>query len=241
MTERPQMKAGDTVRVHVKVREGDKERIQVFEGIVIGMHRGGVARVVHGAQGVVRPGCRAHLSAALADHPEGGSSWVREGAPCEALLPPRPQGQGCPGCAKGRSRTGEPPRLFVMTRVAATRTLEERPCESWASIGCAAWTRSGRGCLAGPVVAGAVVLHPDRHIAGLSDSKKVPAAEREGSVPRRSSRARWHGRWPRPRPSKSTQSTSIRHRSRPCAARSCSWRRCPIACWWTHCSGSPTC
>ena len=38
---RPQLKSGDTVRVHVKVREGDKERIQVFEGIVIGMHRGG--------------------------------------------------------------------------------------------------------------------------------------------------------------------------------------------------------
>jgi hypothetical protein len=33
LAERPAMKAGDTVRVHVKVREGDKERIQVFEGI----------------------------------------------------------------------------------------------------------------------------------------------------------------------------------------------------------------
>jgi hypothetical protein len=42
LTERPRMKSGDTVRVHVKVREGDKERIQIFEGIVIGMHRGGV-------------------------------------------------------------------------------------------------------------------------------------------------------------------------------------------------------
>ena len=41
MVERPAMKPGDTVRVHVKVREGDKERIQVFEGMVIGMHRGG--------------------------------------------------------------------------------------------------------------------------------------------------------------------------------------------------------
>ena len=41
LTERPQMKSGDTVRVHVKVREGDKERIQVFEGVVIGQHRGG--------------------------------------------------------------------------------------------------------------------------------------------------------------------------------------------------------
>ena len=31
----PDFRAGDTVRVHVKVREGDKERIQVFEGVVI--------------------------------------------------------------------------------------------------------------------------------------------------------------------------------------------------------------
>jgi len=37
----------------------------------------------------------------------------------------------------------------------------------------------GRGCLAGPVVAAAVVLHPDRHIQGVCDSKLVPAAERE--------------------------------------------------------------
>jgi ribonuclease HII len=36
----------------------------------------------------------------------------------------------------------------------------------------------GRGCLAGPVVAAAVVLHPERHIPGVSDSKLVPAAER---------------------------------------------------------------
>ncbi len=56
---RPQMKAGDTVRVHVKVREGDKERIQVFEGVVIGMHRGGArasftVRKVSFGQGVER-------------------------------------------------------------------------------------------------------------------------------------------------------------------------------------------
>ena len=37
----------------------------------------------------------------------------------------------------------------------------------------------GRGCLAGPVVAAAVVLHPDRHIPGVCDSKVVPAVERE--------------------------------------------------------------
>jgi ribonuclease HII len=37
----------------------------------------------------------------------------------------------------------------------------------------------GRGCLAGPVVAAAVVLHPERHIPGVCDSKLVPALERE--------------------------------------------------------------
>ena len=41
LVDRPEMRSGDTVRVHVKVREGDKERIQVYEGMVIGMHRGG--------------------------------------------------------------------------------------------------------------------------------------------------------------------------------------------------------
>jgi large subunit ribosomal protein L19 len=59
MIERPQMKAGDTVKVHVKVREGDKERIQIFEGIVIGLHRGGArasftVRKVSFGQGVER-------------------------------------------------------------------------------------------------------------------------------------------------------------------------------------------
>src|ERR1700754_1417680 len=57
--QRPTLKAGDTVRVHVKVGEGDKERIQVFEGIVIGMHRGGTrstftVRKVSFGQGVER-------------------------------------------------------------------------------------------------------------------------------------------------------------------------------------------
>jgi ribonuclease HII len=36
----------------------------------------------------------------------------------------------------------------------------------------------GRGCLAGPVVAAAVVLDPDMHVPGLADSKLVPPAER---------------------------------------------------------------
>jgi large subunit ribosomal protein L19 len=38
----PDFGPGDTVRVHVKVREGEKERIQVFEGVVIGRRGGGL-------------------------------------------------------------------------------------------------------------------------------------------------------------------------------------------------------
>ncbi len=34
-------RTGDTVRVHVKIKEGDKERVQVFEGVVISLRRGG--------------------------------------------------------------------------------------------------------------------------------------------------------------------------------------------------------
>jgi large subunit ribosomal protein L19 len=38
----PAFKTGDTVRVYCKVKEGDKERIQLFEGVVIAQHRGGM-------------------------------------------------------------------------------------------------------------------------------------------------------------------------------------------------------
>ncbi len=35
----PAFKAGDTVKVHVKIKEGEKERVQAYEGIVIKIHR----------------------------------------------------------------------------------------------------------------------------------------------------------------------------------------------------------
>lgn len=38
----PEFGPGDTVRVHVRVREGDKERVQIFEGAVIGRKGGGI-------------------------------------------------------------------------------------------------------------------------------------------------------------------------------------------------------
>ena len=39
----PAVEVGDTVKVHVKIREGDKERIQVFEGTVIARKGSGVS------------------------------------------------------------------------------------------------------------------------------------------------------------------------------------------------------
>jgi large subunit ribosomal protein L19 len=55
----PEFRAGDTVRVHVRIREGDKERIQAFEGTVIRIRRGGTSstftvRKISFGQGVER-------------------------------------------------------------------------------------------------------------------------------------------------------------------------------------------
>jgi large subunit ribosomal protein L19 len=39
-TDIPQFKPGDTVKVHVRIREGEKERIQIFQGVVIRKRKG---------------------------------------------------------------------------------------------------------------------------------------------------------------------------------------------------------
>jgi ribonuclease HII len=65
-----------------------------------------------------------------------------------------------------------------LVRVPATRTLENA-LRRVGFVYVAGTDEVGRGCLAGPVVAAAVVLHPDRHVPGVADSKAVPSAERE--------------------------------------------------------------
>jgi len=55
----PEFRPGDTVRVHVKIKEGDKERLQAFEGTVIaiknkGMGRTFTVRKISFGQGVER-------------------------------------------------------------------------------------------------------------------------------------------------------------------------------------------
>jgi large subunit ribosomal protein L19 len=44
--EMPQVHVGDTVRVHVKVKEGSRERIQIFEGTVIAKKHGGIEETI---------------------------------------------------------------------------------------------------------------------------------------------------------------------------------------------------
>jgi large subunit ribosomal protein L19 len=42
----PEFRPGDTIRVHVKIREGEKERLQAFEGTVIARHNQGMGETV---------------------------------------------------------------------------------------------------------------------------------------------------------------------------------------------------
>ena len=65
-----------------------------------------------------------------------------------------------------------------MARVRASRTLEN-VARRYGYGHVAGVDEVGRGCLAGPVVAAAVVLRPERYVPRIADSKTVPAAERE--------------------------------------------------------------
>ena len=52
--EAPSVSVGDTVRVHIRVKEGNRERIQVFEGTVIAKKHGGVEESFTVRRGKVR-------------------------------------------------------------------------------------------------------------------------------------------------------------------------------------------
>ena len=64
-----------------------------------------------------------------------------------------------------------------MVKVRAFRTIENTIRRLGFNL-VAGVDEVGRGCLAGPVVAGAVILHPDRYIPRICDSKTVTALER---------------------------------------------------------------
>jgi large subunit ribosomal protein L19 len=45
-TDLPELRIGDTIRVHVKIKEGDKERLQAFEGTMIARHNTGMGETI---------------------------------------------------------------------------------------------------------------------------------------------------------------------------------------------------
>lgn len=65
-----------------------------------------------------------------------------------------------------------------MKKVGARRTLENA-LRRYGFVCVAGVDEVGRGCLAGPVMAGAVILDPERHIPGLADSKALTDKARE--------------------------------------------------------------
>ena len=65
-----------------------------------------------------------------------------------------------------------------MPKVSARRNIENS-LHRYGFVAVAGVDEVGRGCLAGPVMAGAVILHPDRRIDGLADSKTCTAAQRD--------------------------------------------------------------
>ncbi|HEY7473748.1 MAG TPA: ribonuclease HII [Vicinamibacterales bacterium] len=66
-----------------------------------------------------------------------------------------------------------------MSRPRASRTIENA-IRRYGYVHVAGVDEVGRGCLAGPVVAGAVILRPDCYVVGVADSKVLTAQDREG-------------------------------------------------------------
>ena len=78
----PQVEVGDTVRVHVKVKEGARERVQVFEGTVIAKKHG-----LHRPSYLLRRGRGEGVPRSLSLYREGGDCAPRLCPSCQALLP----------------------------------------------------------------------------------------------------------------------------------------------------------
>ena len=81
----PDFRAGDTVKVYVKVVEGSRERVQMFEGVVIARSGGGVRetftvrRVSYGVR-------RKNFPSAQPQNRKNRSSTPRYCTPCKTLL-----------------------------------------------------------------------------------------------------------------------------------------------------------
>ena len=82
----PQFNVGDTVRVSVKVKEGNRERIQMFEGIVIAKKERFRSRIVYRSPRFVRRRYRAHVPASLAAYYRYRRNQARQSTSRQTLL-----------------------------------------------------------------------------------------------------------------------------------------------------------
>ena len=219
-TDLPPFKAGDTVRVHFKVIEGKRQRVQVFEGIVHqapGLRR---PRDVHRAQAVVRRRRRADVPAPLAEDREARGrddrrrATARSSTTCagesarrrasassgRASVYPRPRGSiQRPAAPRVRPQARRALRRRAPTRRVAARS----PGRSSSPASCST-TRTLRD----PRV---------RPLAPLNDSKQVAAERARGALPGgRRVRARDH-RAGRSRPARSTATGCTARTSPGCA------------------------
>lgn len=142
--ELPQMNVGDTVRVHVKIKEGARERVQVFEGTIIARKHGGIEESITVRRLSYGVGCEkvfpVHSPSIVK------VETVRRGKvrPCEALLPPQPPRQGRQGQGEGlslsaKTSSGSPEEVFCIVSGYADRYAAQQ------EYGLAAREYSGRG------------------------------------------------------------------------------------------------
>ena len=235
LTERPRIKAGDTVKVHVRVKEGDKERIQIFEGVVIGLRRGGnratfTVRKVSFSQGVER-------IFPLHSPTISKVEIVRSAKVRRAKLYFLRDLKGKAARMKEVKKTSlSALRSACQVRCSAEglRAPQHRKrLHRYGFVAVAGVDEVGRGCLAGPVMAGAVILHPERRIDGLADSKACTAAAARPALRRDlPQERRVGGRVRRPRRNRSHQhppghpAGHAARRAGAGAAARCSFGRC---------------
>jgi len=93
-TDLPDFKTGDMVKVHVRVVEGEKERIQIFEGVVI--EGVGERSHIHRSEDLWRYRCREDISAQQPDDQQDRARSQRESAPGETELSAGPGRQARP-------------------------------------------------------------------------------------------------------------------------------------------------
>ena len=183
----PPFSPGDSIRVHVKVREGEKERIQMFAGVVIARRSGGAretftVRKISGGIGVERifP-----LHSPIIDRIEVERKGAVRRAKLYYLRGRKGKAARITRSRRTRARSASgrdprPPGRSVRGARPPARSLHPGSRASVAGLprGSRASTRPGRGSLAGPVVAGAVILPARCVLPGLDDSKRLDAESR---------------------------------------------------------------